>query len=207
MPGSSEGVPCDALLTPAVFGVSSSSGFRRRNLEIWGLSAANSTPIDQIDPVPPETAHPGSPIELSADRAGYSWRRSWVLWWLAVAADGIDECGWATDVQLSCRCPSWGRLAAPALVKLPSRAPSGVRALDSFWAAQCALHFHHLVPPFAGIGPAASKSLRHVFQGRTAAPCAAKSSPGGCSANALATSQQSQLEWPESRHWRSQSAR
>ena len=102
-----------------------------------------------------------------------------------MAADGIDECGWATDVQISCRCPSWGRLAAPALVKLPSRAPSGARALDSFWAAQCALHFHHLVPPFAGIGPAASKSLRHVFQGRTAAPCAAKSSPGGCSVNAL----------------------
>ena len=75
-----------------------------------------------------------------------------------MAADGIDECGWATDVQLSCRCPSWGRLAAPALVKLPSRAPSGARALDSFWAAQCALHFHHLVPPFAGIGPAASSA-------------------------------------------------
>ena len=51
--GPSEGVPCDALLTPAVFGVSSSSGFRRRNLEIWGLSAANSRPIDQIDLYPP----------------------------------------------------------------------------------------------------------------------------------------------------------
>ena len=41
-----------ALLTPAVFGVSSSSGFRRRNVEIWGLSAANVTPFDQIDLYP-----------------------------------------------------------------------------------------------------------------------------------------------------------
>ena len=39
-------------MTPAVFGVSSSSGFRRRNVEIWGPSAANVTPFDQIDLYP-----------------------------------------------------------------------------------------------------------------------------------------------------------
>ena len=85
----------------------------------------------QNDPVPPKTAHPGSPIELSADRAGYSCRRSWVLWWLAVAGDGLDESAWARAFQISCQLPSLGRLAPPGPVKLPSRTPSGARALVS----------------------------------------------------------------------------
>jgi len=51
------------------------------------------------------------------------------------------------------------------------------------------------------------ETLAHV-PGRMVAPCAAKSSPDGCSANALdTTSQQSQLERPQSRRWWSQSAR
>ena len=88
-----------------------------------------------------------------------------MLRWLAVAGDGLDESAWARAFQISCQLPSLGQLAPPGPVKLPSRTPSGARALDSFWAASCAPHSHPLVPPFAGIGPAATKSLRHVFQG------------------------------------------
>jgi hypothetical protein len=43
--------------------------------------------------------------------------------------------------------------------------------------------------------------------GRTAAPSAAESSPGGCSANALDELQQGQLERPQGRRRWSQSAR
>ena len=61
---SSEGTPCGALLTPAVFGVSSLSGFRRRNVEIWGLSAANVTRYWKNDLIGVQTAPQRLKIEL-----------------------------------------------------------------------------------------------------------------------------------------------
>ena len=54
-----------------------------------------------------------------------------MLRWLAVAGDGLDESAWARALQISCQLPSLGRLAPPGPVKLPSRTPSGARALIS----------------------------------------------------------------------------
>ena len=114
----------------------------------------------QNDPVPPETAHPGSPIELSADRAGYSWLRSWVLWWLAVAADGKHESALGKGFPDPCRGRSLGRPAPFEPMKLPSEACILRQSARQLSAASGAPPSHPIKSSFAGIGPTASQGLR-----------------------------------------------
>ena len=114
----------------------------------------------QNDPVPPETAHPGSPIELSADRAGYSWRQSWVLWWLAVAADGKHESALGKGFPDPCRGRSLGRPAPFEPMKLPSEACILRQSARQLSAASGAPPSHPIKSFFAGIGPTASQGLR-----------------------------------------------
>ena len=114
----------------------------------------------QNDPVPPETAHPGSPIELSADRAGTAGGGRGVLRWLAVAGDGLDESAWARAFQISCQLPSLGRFAPPGPVKLPSEACILRQSARQLSAASGGPPSHPIMSSFAGIGPTASQGLR-----------------------------------------------
>ena len=82
--------------TQSGFGVSSLSGFRRRNVEIRGPFNAKLSHMVQNDPVPPETAHPGSPIELSADRAG-------------TAGGGRGCCAGSLWPEMAWMSPPWAR--------------------------------------------------------------------------------------------------
>ena len=59
------------------------------------------------------------------------WLRSWGAALARCGGDGSYESAWARAFQSSCQLPSLGRLAPPGPVKLPSRTPSGARALVS----------------------------------------------------------------------------
>ena len=67
--------------TQSGFGVSSLSGFRRRNVEIRGPFNAKVRHIDQIDLYPPETAHLRAQKKLSAGRAQSTAMARGVLHW------------------------------------------------------------------------------------------------------------------------------
>ena len=153
------------FLTPPVFGVSSSSGFRRRNIEIWSLSATNVRHIDQIYLYPLKTAHSEcQPVSLSR-RVDDLKMATAVLCWLAAAADGMDESAWARAFQTPCRGRSQGRSAPSEPMILPSETPSGARALVSFRAAPGGPPPHPTVPSFAGIAPTASRMPWRAYQG------------------------------------------
>ena len=108
-----------------------------------------------------------------------------VLCWLAAAADGMDESAWASASQSPCRGRSMGRPGPSEPLKLPSEPPAGARSL------------HQLPGRLRRPAPSPHRALlrrkcSHCSGGvlssipsRGAAPSAAESSPGGCSASAV----------------------
>ena len=114
----------------------------------------------QNDPVPPETAHPGSPIELSAHELEQLIIGRGVLWWLAVAADGKHESALGKGFPDPCRGRSLGRPAPFEPMKLPSEACILRQSARQLSAASGAPPSHPIKSFFAGIGPTASQGLR-----------------------------------------------
>ena len=114
----------------------------------------------QNDPVPPETAHPGSPIELSAHELEQLTIGRGVLWWLAVAADGKHESALGKGFPDPCRGRSLGRPAPFEPMKLPSEACILRQSARQLSAASGAPPSHPIKSSFAGIGPTASQGLR-----------------------------------------------
>ena len=114
----------------------------------------------QNDPVPPETAHPGSPIELSAHELEQLIIGRGVLWWLAVAADGKHESALGKGFPDPCRGRSLGRPAPFEPMKLPSEACILRQSARQLSAASGAPPSHPIKSSFAGIGPTASQGLR-----------------------------------------------
>ena len=108
---------------------------------------------------PPETAHPGNPIELSAHVLGAADGGHGVLWWLAVAADGKHESALGKGFPDPCRGRSLGRPAPFEPMKLPSEACILRQSARQLSAASGAPPSHPIKSSFAGIGPTASQGL------------------------------------------------
>ena len=94
--GRRQATPYDASLTTLGFGVSGSTGFCRRNLEIWGLSAANVSHIVQNDPVPLKRLILEPTIELSAHV-------------LEQPTAVVGCCGGSLWPQMACMSLPWAR--------------------------------------------------------------------------------------------------
>ena len=156
----SEGTPSGPSKTQSRFGVSSSSGFRRRNVEIRGPFNAKLRHIDQIDLYPLKRLILGPQsssqlIELEQLIIGRG-----VLWWLAVAADGKHESALGKGFPDPCRGRSLGRPAPFEPMKLPSEACILRQSARQLSAASGAPPSHPIKSSFAGIGPTASQGLR-----------------------------------------------
>ena len=92
----SEGTPSGPSKTQSRFGVSSSSGFRRRNVEIRGPFNAKVRHIDQIDLYPLKRLILGAHNRAPADRAG-------------TAGGGRGCCAGSLWPEMAWMSPPWAR--------------------------------------------------------------------------------------------------
>ena len=83
-----------------------------------------------------------------------------VLWWLAVAADGMHESALGKGFLDPCRGRSLGRPAPFEPMKLPSEACIRRQSARQLSAASGAPPSHSIKSTSAGIGPTASQGLR-----------------------------------------------